>query len=583
MTAPTTGPSTPQSPGLISPSLVLEELARIVQHPLFANSPSLRAFLEFAVTKTLAGAHEEIKEYTIATQVLGRSENFDTRDTSLVRTKAFNVRTKLKAYYATDGDSDPVRIVLEPGSYIPLFKLAPPRKMSPAFPRLPQTAVRLVILKPAPNLPDTELQLQLDSFLSSLAVSLVQAGRFEVATASNQAVTQEDTADRCDLIIQFHFVRSNNQLQIQLRAERGPQNYVVWARDFSWPKEAFDPSRAASEVAWRLARTLTGASPAASYAPNARVSAACEEGYSFLSRNNPIDCHRAQRRFEAGIDLDPKSAAAHAGFALAVLNGTLLGDAGSALLTVDAEVSALAALALDRQSSYSQLARGAALAVIEWDCHAAQKYLDRAEQLQERPDPRFSSWIALVKLLPQRRYAEAIKLLTPILDIFPSNLFCRFVLGTALRLDRHYAEALAVFSESFSYDSHCGFAALNMANTHAALGDLEKAQETLHLAQNDLGRTAPIIGLEGYLAGLLGKHDLVTDLNTELAAMATPSANHFFEGALAALALGETNRAISLLETSLRAQEAAAFLGRLDPLLEPLHGTPVGSLLFNVF
>ena len=105
----------------VSPQLAEEELSRIFVHPLFSSSPTLRRFLEFVVRKTVEGQSEQIKEYTIGAEVLGRGVSFDPRDSSIVRTQAFNLRTRLEVYYREAGSEAAFQIRLKPGNYVPVF------------------------------------------------------------------------------------------------------------------------------------------------------------------------------------------------------------------------------------------------------------------------------------------------------------------------------------------------------------------------------------------------------------------------------------------------------------------------------
>ncbi|MFL5210664.1 MAG: hypothetical protein ACJ8CC_16145, partial [Microvirga sp.] len=52
-------------------------LARVVASEPFRHAPRLVAFLTFVVEKTLSGEAAAIKGYTIATQALGRPDDFD--------------------------------------------------------------------------------------------------------------------------------------------------------------------------------------------------------------------------------------------------------------------------------------------------------------------------------------------------------------------------------------------------------------------------------------------------------------------------------------------------------------------------
>lgn len=96
-------------------------LARIVVHPLFAKSIKLQRFLTYVVEETIAGRAARLKAYNIATIALGRPDSFDPSQDPIVRVEASRLRRALTAYYAGDGVSDPVKILLNAGSYQPAF------------------------------------------------------------------------------------------------------------------------------------------------------------------------------------------------------------------------------------------------------------------------------------------------------------------------------------------------------------------------------------------------------------------------------------------------------------------------------
>ena len=65
-----------------------------------------------------------LKEYTIATEVFGRSGDFDARTDSVVRVQAKRLRAKLQEYYETEGKSDKIIIEIPKGHYSVTFSLA---------------------------------------------------------------------------------------------------------------------------------------------------------------------------------------------------------------------------------------------------------------------------------------------------------------------------------------------------------------------------------------------------------------------------------------------------------------------------
>ena len=101
--------------------LIEAELKSVLESRHFRRSARLRDFLHFVVKTALQGNIDRPKEYVIGVDVFGRKETFDQRKDSIVRVQANRLRRKLKLYYATDGVSNPIRITLPLGGFVPLF------------------------------------------------------------------------------------------------------------------------------------------------------------------------------------------------------------------------------------------------------------------------------------------------------------------------------------------------------------------------------------------------------------------------------------------------------------------------------
>jgi adenylate cyclase len=106
----------------LSEAAVRQQLRKILASPELQRSPMMRDFLHFIVEKTLAGQAQEIKGYTVATQVLGRQADFDAGKDPIVRILAGRLRRALERYYLTKGKQDPVRIDIPKGAYVPMFR-----------------------------------------------------------------------------------------------------------------------------------------------------------------------------------------------------------------------------------------------------------------------------------------------------------------------------------------------------------------------------------------------------------------------------------------------------------------------------
>ena len=87
-----------------------------------AHTPRLAKLLRFLGEKYLDGKADEITEYTIATEVFGRSKvKFDGSRDSIARVETFRLRRRLKEYYELEGKQHSIVISLPLGSYIPEF------------------------------------------------------------------------------------------------------------------------------------------------------------------------------------------------------------------------------------------------------------------------------------------------------------------------------------------------------------------------------------------------------------------------------------------------------------------------------
>ena len=109
------------------------ELDTILASGIFNRAPNLAHVLTYVCTKYFEGTAEQIKEYNIAVEALGRSADFDQKRDSIVRVEAHRLRKRLREYYEADGADHPVRIEIPPGQYAPKFlpRGAPVASLSP--------------------------------------------------------------------------------------------------------------------------------------------------------------------------------------------------------------------------------------------------------------------------------------------------------------------------------------------------------------------------------------------------------------------------------------------------------------------
>jgi hypothetical protein len=92
-------------------------IERLVASHSLHSSESLCRLLRYLAKQSIEHPGAQVKEYQIATEVLGRQANFDPQLDSMVRVQAGRLRAKLTEYYGTEGVSDSVVVELPKGSY----------------------------------------------------------------------------------------------------------------------------------------------------------------------------------------------------------------------------------------------------------------------------------------------------------------------------------------------------------------------------------------------------------------------------------------------------------------------------------
>src|ERR1700731_1530048 len=123
------------------------ELVAVFASGIFSRAPGLAHMLRYVCTKYFEGQSDQVKEYNIAVEALGRPADFDQKRDSIVRVEAHRLRKRLREYYQAEGADHTIRIEIPPGQYAPKFL-----PMGAPVPSL--SAVTLVVVQPNALQPD---------------------------------------------------------------------------------------------------------------------------------------------------------------------------------------------------------------------------------------------------------------------------------------------------------------------------------------------------------------------------------------------------------------------------------------------
>ncbi len=99
------------------------ELERVVEA---LTQPRLSRLLRYMGEKLFSGEADQLNEYNIATEVLGRPKTvFNAAEDAIARVETHRLRKRLTEFYEREGKDHPIQVTLPTGSYVPVFVRKP--------------------------------------------------------------------------------------------------------------------------------------------------------------------------------------------------------------------------------------------------------------------------------------------------------------------------------------------------------------------------------------------------------------------------------------------------------------------------
>lgn len=125
--------------------ILLRQVDRILHSEELRGSEVLRRLLRFLADKSVAGNADELKEYIVAIDGLGKPPSYDPRHNSAVRIQLSRLRQKLADYYRQEGHDDPVIIDVPKGRFKLAYELRSTSAVAPVpvEPKLPPTSASI--------------------------------------------------------------------------------------------------------------------------------------------------------------------------------------------------------------------------------------------------------------------------------------------------------------------------------------------------------------------------------------------------------------------------------------------------------
>jgi hypothetical protein len=156
------------------------QVERITQSKAFRNSDVLRHLFTYLADASLAGNADDLKEYTVGVDALGKPASYDPRQESAVRMQVARLRQKLAEYYRTEGLDDAVIVDLPKGGFKITFE---PRAAASFEP--PAVAAAAVVQNNGWRAREIVL-------LAGLAIAIVLAGFFGFRYSAAQQLMKSE-------------------------------------------------------------------------------------------------------------------------------------------------------------------------------------------------------------------------------------------------------------------------------------------------------------------------------------------------------------------------------------------------------
>ena len=568
-------------------SAIRAQIELIVNSRTFAGSERLCRFLTWTVEQSLQGRAENIKQYAIGREVFDRGTNFDPRIDSIVRTEAQRLRRKLSAYYESEGASDPILILFQPGSYAPALQYrdgcSAAEKSS--APKLFSMATRhhTVAVLPFLNLStDTDQEYFCRGIAESIQERLASSPDLKVISTFSafRFGSAEDDLTRigrdlgADTIVQGSVQQADTMIRIHARAVDAKSASYLWARAFD--REMQDVFAVQDEIAHAIAEQLTVELGTKVF--TASTARPPQDAYKLHLRGRHLwdqlrieDLEQAAECFLRAISLAPEYAQAYAALADAyhwLIFFRVRRPAGLTDVTRDL---ALRALRLNRHCAEAHVAFGTVTAIFEWKWNEGEDFFQRGLELLPNYLPGYllRGFCRLQKGDLEGSRADVEKAL----DLDPLSPRSHRLAGVHLYLSRDYRGATAAFSRALKLGPEIkhsqyllGLSLLQAGRFGEAIAAIRKSAERFAHGTY-LGALVAALAIAGRKheanEALRQLHDLSVHSFTSALAFA-----HAYAG------IGNKSQALDWLEKAADERETGLMNLKLDPLLDALRDEP---------
>lgn len=534
----------------------------------------MRRFLRIAVERTLEGATDQLKEFSLGHDVFDRGEDYDPRTDSIVRVEARRLRRKLRVYYEGEGLLDKVVIQFHPGKYVPGFSRggtggAAENRLDP----------KTVAVLPFSNLSsDPEQKYFCDGISEDIIDALSTVRDLQVLGRGATFLFRDPAKDPrmtgrelgAGTIVEGSVRKSGTTLRVSARLIDSETGHVRWSTTVNRPET--DVFAIKDEIATAIAATLCDQFSAGvrlpEPAPSIEAYALYLKGRNAASQLDAEGYQVAINYYSRAMATFPQYAPPYSGMADVYTALTSWSMARPSSVMSIAKQAAEDALRLDPGLAHAYTSLGWVMFCYEWNWTDGLALAQKALILE--PNYAYGHMALGAFYMVLGRISEGRERLEYSLRLNPLSTRSYRLLGLALTIEGKFEESGQKLQAARMLMPNSTELAWMMAAVYMAQGQMELGLRYARECQSD-PPVPRMLGMLGEALARSGEKKEAREILRRVEAMAAREYVDPWSFCRQNIALGEHGKALDFLERSFEERSTLALFAPIEPLLDPLR------------
>ena len=542
----------------------------------------MRRFLRITVERTLDGAADQLKEFSLGHDVFDRGDQYDPRTDSIVRVEARRLRKKLRVYYEGEGLLDKIVIQFHPGKYVPSFApAAPPTGPAPAELESKLDPKTVAVL-PFSNLSsDPEQNYFCDGISEDIIDALSTVNDLRVLGRGATFMLRDPAQDPREVgallsagtIVEGSVRKAGGMLRVSARLIDTRTGHVRWSTTVDRPEtDVFAiKDEIATAITANLCDQLTDGVRLPSPAPSIDAYALYLKGRHAANQLDAEGYRIAIDYYTRAIAEYPDYAPPYSGMADVYTAMTSWSMARPSSVMPIAKRAAEDALRLDPGLAHAYTSLSWVLFCYEWNWSEGLALAQKALVLE--PNYAYGHMALGAFYMVLGRVSEAREKLEHSLQLNPLSIRAHRLLGLALTMEGKFEESNQRLQAARALMPDSNELAWMMAAVYLAQGRGEEGLSYARECQTD----PPVPRMLAMLVEALARVGQQQEARESLRRVEEMSTREYVDPwsfCRMHMSLGDGEMGIHFLERSLDERSTLALFAPIDPILNPVRSDP---------